>query len=74
MTRALIKPSKCLACKVCAVAQFCPHTAVIREEATDKPWIDFLLCTGCRKCKDICPGRALEYIVQPCSGGRRMSW
>lgn len=74
MMRAMIKPDRCLACVVCEVARRCPSKAVIREEATDKPWIDFLMCTGCLKCKEACRGKAMEFIVQPCTGGRRMTW
>lgn len=74
MIRAMIHPERCLGCAVCEVARLCPFKAIIREEAADKPWVDFLMCTGCRKCKEVCRGQAVEYIVQPCSGGRRISW
>ncbi|MEI6211261.1 MAG: hypothetical protein WCR06_06505 [bacterium] len=74
MTRALINPERCLACEVCEVERVCAFHAVIREARIDKPWIDFLRCSGCLKCKPVCRGQAMSYVVQPCTGGRRMSW
>ena len=74
MKRAMIKPERCLGCETCEVERMCTFRAVIREDPADKPWIDFLKCTGCVKCKNVCRGRAMEYIVQPCNGSGRMSW
>ena len=74
MRRAMIKPDRCLACDVCAVATVCTFQAVIREEPDAKPWIDFIRCSGCHKCKSVCRGQAMEYVVQPCTGRRQMSW
>ena len=74
MTRAMIRPDCCLACAVREVARTCTFTAVIREEPTAKPWIDFLRCSGCAKCKKVCRGQAIEYVVKPCTGRRQMSW
>lgn len=48
--------------------------AIFREEPQDRPWVDFYQCSGCLKCKTLCPAGAIEEIVQPCSGGRRMGW
>lgn len=74
MQRALIKPEFCLGCKACAVADMCPFQSLIREDPRDKPWVDFLKCSGCAKCKHVCRGRAIEYVTQPCTGRARMSW
>jgi MinD superfamily P-loop ATPase len=74
MMRAMVKPERCLACENCEVARTCAFGAVIREEGDAKPWIDFLKCSGCGKCKPVCRGQAMEYVVQPCTGRRRMSW
>jgi Fe-S-cluster-containing hydrogenase component 2 len=48
--------------------------AFFREEPTDKPWVDFYRCGGCLKCKAACPWGAIEPIVHPCDGKRRMGW
>ena len=74
MKRALINPDKCGNCFECNVVALCPQKAMIREEPTDKPWVDFLLCRGCMKCKDFCNNGAVLEEIKPCTGGRAMSW
>jgi len=74
MKRAIIKPDLCSNCPECAVIAACDRTAIIRESVQDKPWIDFYQCTGCLKCKPACPQHAVEELLQPCTGTRRMSW
>lgn len=48
--------------------------AVLRETEDDKPWIDFYRCSGCLKCKLVCPGGAIEEIMRPCTGRPQMGW
>ncbi len=74
MKRALIQPRKCQNCQPCEVARQCPMTAVFREEADERPWVDFLRCSGCLKCKLFCVNDAIEAIVQPCNGRAKMGW
>jgi len=74
MKRAIIEPNRCLGCEECEVVRVCESRAVIREEPTQKPWIDFMNCTGCMKCKTVCRGQAMQFAVQPCTGRGRMSW
>lgn len=74
MKRALINPEKCQNCKSCCVVENCPMTAVFRESSTDKPWVDFYRCSGCMKCKILCPNDVIEEITQPCNGKGRMGW
>ena len=74
MKRALIKPENCLNCQVCNVAAMCPQKAIIQEEPTDKPWVDFRLCRGCMKCKIFCANNAVLEEIKPCNGGFAQSW
>ena len=74
MKRALINPDKCLNCSECNVALLCPQKAIIREQATDKPWVDFQLCRGCMKCKTYCNDSAVLEEIKPCNGGFAGSW
>ncbi len=74
MKRAMINPVNCKNCQPCKVETKCLHEAVIKEASDDKPWIDFYLCAGCMKCKAFCLNNAIEEIVQPCDGNRRMGW
>ena len=48
--------------------------AFFREEAADKPWVDFYRCSGCLKCKPACPFNAIEAILQPCNGKGKIGW
>jgi len=63
MRRPLVNPEHCHNCQ-----------AFLREEAGDKPWIDFYRCRGCMHGKTACANGAIEELVQPGTGGRRMSW
>jgi len=74
MKRALINPENCLNCQICNVAALCPQKAIIREEPTDKPWVDFRLCRGCMKCKLFCNNNAVLEELKPCNGGLAQSW
>jgi len=49
-------------------------TAVFRESLDARPWVDFYRCSGCLKCKPVCPRSASEEISHPCDGQRRMGW
>jgi len=74
MRRPLVKPERCGNCQPCRASAACDCRAFIREEAADKPWIDFYRCRGCLRCKPACAKGAIEELIQPCTGGRRMSW
>ena len=74
MKRALIRPEKCSNCQPCEVEEQCPMKAVFREEATERPWVDFYRCSGCLTCKTLCVSGAIEEICQPCDGRGRMGW
>jgi len=74
MKRALVDPLKCVNCEICAVDEQCPQKAVIREDATDKPWIDFYHCRGCMKCKLFCGYSAIIETLKPCDGGFSQTW
>ena len=74
MKRALIRPEKCINCQPCEVEEQCSVKAVFREEASERPWVDFYRCSGCLKCKTICVSEAIEEICQPCDGRGRMGW
>lgn len=74
MKRALIQPRRCLNCRPCPVQTQCAMDAVLRETEDDKPWIDFYRCSGCLKCKLVCPGGAIEEIMRPCTGRPQMGW
>ena len=74
MRRPLVNPDICQNCQPCRASAACQSQAFLREEAGDKPWIDFYRCRGCMHCKTACVNGAIEELVQPCSGGRRMSW
>ena len=74
MKRALIRPEKCSNCQPCEVEEQCPMKAVFREEASERPWVDFYRCSGCLKCKTVCVSGAIEEICQPCNGRGRMGW
>ena len=74
MKRALINPENCRSCPECNVAALCPQKAIIREQSTDKPWVDFQLCRGCMKCKKFCENGAILEEIKPCNGGFAKSW
>ena len=74
MKRALIHPERCANCQPCPVLEGCSMTAVFREGPVEKPWVDFYRCSGCLKCKAVCPQHAVEEISHPCDGQRRMGW
>lgn len=74
MKRALVNPECCQNCPECNVAMLCPQKAIIREEPTDKPWVDFQLCRGCMKCKVFCNNGAVLEEIKPCNGGFAQSW
>ena len=48
--------------------------AVFREMPEDRPWVDFYHCSGCLKCKLLCPQGAIEEIAHPCDGQGRKGW
>ena len=74
MKRALIDPAKCNNCQPCVVLENCPTNAAFREDAEDKPWIDFYHCRGCMKCKSLCEYQAIIEETKPCDGGLAKSW
>jgi len=74
MKRAMIDPKICRNCDICQVEINCPQKAVIREEAADKPWIDFYHCRGCMKCKSFCKNNAIIEEIKPCDGKFAKSW
>ena len=74
MKRALINPDKCQRCNLCNVDARCPQKAIIREEPTEMPWVDFRLCRGCMKCKQLCENGAVLEEIKPCNGGFATSW
>ena len=74
MKRAIIDPEKCNNCDVCIVNEQCPEKAIIREEKTDKPWVDFYKCRGCMKCRKFCEHSAVIEALKPCNGGFASSW
>lgn len=74
MKRALIQQVICGNCDPCRVEIGCPMKAIFREEVADRPWVDFYRCSGCLKCKPLCPNQAIEVITQPCNGRGRMGW
>ena len=74
MKHALINPENCRNCFECNVAVLCPQKAIIREQSTDKPWVDFQLCRGCMKCKQYCAGSAVLEEIKPCDGNFTSSW
>ena len=74
MKRALVNPENCRNCPECNVAVLCAQRAIIREEASDKPWVDFHLCRGCMKCKTYCGNHAILEEVKPCDRGFAQSW
>lgn len=74
MRRALIDPNNCLNCDECNVAVLCPQKAIIREEPSDKPWVDFQLCRGCMKCKSYCINNAVLEEKKPCNMNSLQSW
>jgi Fe-S-cluster-containing hydrogenase component 2 len=48
--------------------------AIFRECQEDKPWIDFYKCSGCAKCKPLCPNGAIKLITQPCNMYGKTTW
>jgi len=74
MKRALIDPKICHNCNTCDVEEKCPQKAVIREDKSDKPWIDFYKCRGCMKCKLFCKNDAVLEETKPCDGNFAPSW
>ena len=74
MKRAVVDPEKCINCTPCLVEAGCPNKAIIREEPSDKPWVDFYKCRGCMKCVGFCACNAVSEITRPCDGGARMGW
>jgi Pyruvate/2-oxoacid:ferredoxin oxidoreductase delta subunit len=74
MKRALISPENCRNCHECNVATLCPQKAIIQEEPTDQPWIDFYKCRGCMKCKQFCANGAVLEELKPCDGSFAQTW
>lgn len=74
MKRAVVDPENCINCETCLVEINCPNHAIIREDPSDKPWIDFYKCRGCMKCTSYCNGNAVNEISRPCDGNARMGW
>ena len=74
MKRAVINPEVCKNCDPCLVDLKCVNNAIIREESSDKPWIDFYKCSGCMKCKTYCFNDAINEISHPCDGTAKMGW
>ena len=74
MRRLIIRPETCRSCQPCRASEECDRQAFLREDADDKPWIDFYRCRGRMRCVAVCPNGAIEELVQPCNGGRRMGW
>jgi len=74
MKRAMINLEKCKKCPECSVDSQCPQKAIIREEPADVPWVDFMLCRGCMKCKLFCGNDAVLEEIKPCNGGYARSW
>ncbi len=74
MKRAIIQLEKCTNCTVCEPLEQCPMNAIFRETPEDRPWIDFYKCSGCLKCKPICPNGAIKLITQPCSMYGKKTW
>lgn len=66
MKYAIIDPEKCLACEDCSIMENCARKAVIREEPSDKPWVDAYACNGCLKCMTVCKNAAIKEISEPC--------
>ncbi len=60
MKRAVIKPEKCINCRSCSIQENCSNKAIIREDPSEKPWIDFYRCSGCLKCVRYCKNNAVE--------------
>ena len=74
MKRVMIIPSKCHNCSSCEVEEFCPKKAIFREDMIYKPWVDFFKCSGCLKCKTVCPYQAIEELTRPCSEKLISGW
>lgn len=74
MKRAVIDPNKCKNCIPCLVEEKCSNSAIIREDPSDKPWVDFYKCSGCLKCKSYCLNDSVMEISHPCDGNARMGW
>ncbi len=74
MRRAIINPDKCQNCEQCQITLLCKEDVVIREQASDKPWLDFYKCRGCMKCLRYCQFGAVEELAQPCDANQKMSW
>ena len=74
MKRAMIEPGRCGNCASCIVELNCEKRAIIRESVEDKPWIDFYHCTGCMKCKSLCPKEAVVEISHPCNAKPGKGW
>ena len=70
----MIIPDKCNNCIPCEIEISCPKKAILREEITDKPWIDFYKCSGCLKCKDFCKFQAVKELLRPCSENNLRGW
>jgi len=54
MRTVYIDPKLCANCLSCRVQEECSKYAVIREEPSDKPWIDSYKCSGCGDCAGMC--------------------
>jgi Pyruvate/2-oxoacid:ferredoxin oxidoreductase delta subunit len=74
MKRAIIKLEICENCVPCLVEENCINKAIIREDAEEKPWIDFYKCRGCMKCINYCPNNAVKEIIHPCNGDAKIGW
>ncbi|MBL8027370.1 MAG: 4Fe-4S binding protein [Fibrobacteres bacterium] len=74
MKKAIINPHKCQSCELCIVIEECFRRAPFRESQKEKPWIDFYKCSGCMKCKKLCPHGAVDDVIQPCNGKGKSGW
>jgi len=63
---AIIEEEKCslLACggRVCQAKGKCPTKALWQPEPGESPFMDSGRCTGCRKCLQACPMRAIKMV------------
>ena len=74
MKRAMVDPKMCNNCDICEVDAKCMEKAVIREDKTDKPYIDFYKCRGCMKCKQYCKYSSILEETKPCDRNFLKSW
>ena len=74
MKRPIIVQDRCEACQPCLAEKACANQAFIREDPSDKPWVDFYACRGCMRCLTACAKRAIDEITHPCDGKARQGW